>query len=319
MKKFKIFSLTLGALLAAVTSCKDDSLVVVPEWESAVHGLGVFNEATDDVNFIKGDPSVDLSFDLSWNSIDKKNEVTKIDIFVVFNESYTDPEGIPKTAKHGGDQGKLLLTLEGAEVPANKEVTTFNVSQADVYAIYTGATWDYDGVPGTPASPVWGAGSIRPDRNTADYKFVDGDSFQLRWAFTTADGRVFDKWSPSVCNEFPGASCVVGWAAVCAQTIINPVGDWTISMEDSYGDGWNDAAIRVVVDGVGTNYTLANGSAGVTVVTVPPGTTTLTFEFVSGDWDSEVTFTIESPSGNIIASGGPSPTVGTLTLNLCDE
>jgi hypothetical protein len=309
--------LAIALFLTIAISCKDDSIEGIPEWESAVHGLGAFSESSDDVNFIKSDPSVELEFDLLWNSIDNKNAVEKIEVFVVFNEAYTDQDGNPKTAKHGGDEGILYLTLEGAAVPANKEVTSFSISQDDVYALYSTASWDYD-EDGTD-SPVWGVGSIRPDRNTTDTKFVDGDTFKVRWQFTTDDGRVFDKWGVSVCTEFPGANCSVDWAAVCSQTILNPVGNWTIEMADSYGDGWNGAAIKVVVNGVGTDYTLNNGSAGSTVVVVPPGTTSLRFEFVSGDWDSEVTFKIRSPKGNVIAQGGPSPGIGVLTLNLCDE
>jgi hypothetical protein len=315
MRKFnKILILSVG-MLFGFFSCKDDSLVIVPEWETGVHGLTVFSASTDDVNFIKGDPSVGLAFDMLWNSIDNKNTVTKIELFVVFNEAYNDLAGNPKVARHGGTQGKLYKTLEGAAVPANKATTSFALTQDDVYALYSTAQFDYGEGIGT--KPVWGVGSLRDDRDTDDFKFVDGDTFQVRWAFTTADGRVFDSWSPSVCTEFPGANCSVSFAAVCSQIISGPVGDWTINMADSYGDGWNGAAIRVVVDGVGTNYTFNDGAAHVEVVSVPPGTTTLTFEFVSGDWDSEVTFNIVSPRGNIVAKGGPSPAAGTLTLNLC--
>lgn len=314
MKTLKLFTLTLIALLGVVTACKDEDLVIVPEWESAVHGFGEFSATTEDVNFIKGEPDVDLTVDLLWNSIDNKNNVTKIELFILFNESYIDQDGNPKTAKHGGDEGELFMTMEGGNVPANKAKTTFTISQDDVYALYSDATFDYFG---TGDLPVWGASSIRSDRNTGDFKFVDGDAFQLRWAFTTQDGRVFNAWGISVCTEFPGANCSVNWAAVCSQVINDPVGNWTIQLNDSYGDGWNGAAIRAVVNGVGTNYTLADGAAGVQVVTVPPGTQTLTFEFVSGDWDSEVTYTITSPRGNVIAKGGPSPAVGVLTLNLC--
>jgi hypothetical protein len=317
MKHIKVYFLLLAGLLASVTSCKDDSIVIVPEWESGIHGLTAFNDDSDDVNFIKGDPSVELAFDIMWNSIDHKNTVEKIDVFILFNETYVDQDGNPKTAKHGGDDGALYMTFEGGEVPADKTPTSFGVSQDDVFTLYGGATFDYYGT-GTPL-PVWGAGSIRDDRNTDAFKFVDGDAFQMRWEFTTADGRVFSKWSPSVCNEFPGANCVVNWAAVCSQVIAAPAGDWTIAMTDTYGDGWNGAAIKVIVDGVGTNYTIANGSSNTEIVTVPGGTTTLQFEFVSGDWDSEVIFTITSPNANVVAKGGPSPPVGILTLDLCKE
>ncbi|HTF17945.1 MAG TPA: hypothetical protein VK658_07725 [Chryseolinea sp.] len=315
-KIYQYSALTLFAAIASVSSCKDEDRVIVPEWESGVHGLGEFNANTDDVNFIKGDPSIDLTIDLLWNSIDHQNEVTKIDLYLAFNEAYTDQDGNPKTAKHGGDQGVLYKTYEGSNIPADKAPTTFTISQDDVFALYDGDSFNYYG---TGELPIWGGGSIRDDRDTEAFKFVDGDAFQLKWVFTTADGRVFDKWGVSVCTEFPGANCSVNWAAVCAQDIKEPAGDWTINMTDLYGDGWNGAAVKVIVDGVATDYTLDDGDSGVTVVTVPDGTEILTFEFVSGDWDSEVVFNIKSPKGNTIADEGPSPGEGVLTLNLCSE
>ncbi len=315
MKKLNKYILLLLALVVFIPACKDEDLVILPEWESAVHGEGVVSDgsATD---FLKGDPSQEISFDLYWNSIDSKNTVTKIDLYVAFNEAYVDQDGNPKTAKHGGDDGVLLTSIEGGDVPANRETTTFTISQADVYNLYSAATYDYYG---DGAVPVWGTGSIRADRNTTNNIFVDGDTFSVRWVFTTADGRVFDSWGISVCTEFPNANCSVAWSTVCSQVIAEPAQDYTIQMVDSYGDGWNGAAIRVIIDGVATDYTITSGASGTAVVTVPPGTSTLSFEFVSGDWDSEVTFTITSAKGNVIASGGPSPAEGTLKLNLCVE
>lgn len=315
----KIYKHILSALCiatVAVTSCKDEDRVIVPEWESGVHGRGAFNASTADVNFIKGDPSVDITIDLLWNSIDSKNSVTKIELFILFNESYVDQEGNPKVAAHGGTSGELFMTLEGGNVPADKTPTTFTIDQDDVFALYNGKSYDYFG-DGTHA--IWGDGSIRDDRDTENFKFVDGDAFSLKWVFTTEDGRVFNFWGVSVCTEFPGANCAVNWQAVCSQVIAQPAGDWTINMKDAYGDGWNGAGITAVVDGVKTTYTLDDGASGSTVVSVPDGTETLTWEFVKGDWDSEVTFDIVSAKGNVIAKGGPSPAAGVLTLNLCAE
>ena len=84
-KIYQYSALTLLAALASISSCKDEDRVIVPEWESGVHGLGKFATTTADVNFIKGDPSVDLTIDLLWNSIDHKNEVTRIDLYIAFN------------------------------------------------------------------------------------------------------------------------------------------------------------------------------------------------------------------------------------------
>lgn len=313
MKKLNKYILMPIVLTLLVSACKDEDLVIVPEWGTAVHGRTVLSSGSA-TNFLSGDPGVDLSFELLWNSIDGENTVVKIEVFAFFNEAFIDKDGNPKTASHGGADGVSLLTLEGAAVPANKQTTSFSISQDDIYALYSTATFDYD-EDGT-STPVWN-NPDKPDRNTSNLKFIDGDSFEITWKFTTDDGRVFDSWSPSVCTEFPGANCTVSWAVVCSQVISSPPGDYVIAFTDTYGDGWNGAAIKVVVDGVGTDYTLANGSSGSTTVTVPAGSTSISFEFVSGDWDSEVLFTITSPRGNVIASGGPSPGEGVIRLNLC--
>ena len=322
MKKLNKYILLLLALVVCMPACKDEDLEIIPEWQSAVHGEGVISSTAD--NFIKGDPSVDLTFDLYWNSIDGDNTVTKIDIYALFNEAYIDLEGNPKTAKHGGDQGLLLTTLEGAAVPANRETTSFTVSQADLYALYSDATFDYYG---EGALPVWGTGSIRADRNTTNNFFVDGDSFQVKWVFTTADGRVFDSWGISVCTEFPGANCSVAWAAVCSQIIEEPAGDWVISMVDTYGDGWQGGYVSVIVDGaeiaqatIPDYWETGEGpySALVETVTVPASATSLTFAWSSDTYNGECEFSIISPKGNVVAKGA-NPAAGTLILDLCKE
>ena len=90
-------------------------------------------------------------------------------------------------------------------------------------------------------------------------------------------------------------------------------------MQDSYGDGWNGAAVAVNIDGVVTNVTIDSGASGTQTISVPNGSSSITFDFVSGDWDSEVTFQIKSPKNNIIADAGPSPAVGSIKLDLCKE
>lgn len=319
--KFRPYNLLKAAglglsILVATEACRDEDLnpYVEPE-KGALHGFTRF-AAGSSTSFIVGDEAIDIDVETYWANIGNTNTASKIDVYVLFNENYIDANGNPALARHGGTAGRLVHTIEGSELKGNKIFTPFSVTQDEIYALYDDATFDYEGS-GTQIS-VW-ANPDKPDRDTDVRPFISGDAFQLRWIITAADGRVFDSWSPSVCTEFPGANCSLNWITICNPVIQNPQGNYTIKMNDSYGDGWNDAAIKVVIDGVGTDYTLANGSAGTTVVNVPNGTTTLTFEFVSGDWDSEVTFEIVSPSGNVIAKGGPSPDEGELILDLCKE
>jgi hypothetical protein len=314
MKNFKAYIITALCVIAVITSCEDDK-ELVPTWESAVHGNAQVVEGSS-TDFRRGSPEIGVTVDLQWISIDNKTEVEKIDVYVLFNEAYTDVDGNPKTAKHGGDDGLLYTSFEGDEVPDNRGKVTFTIDQPTLYNLYQSAAFDY----GAGSVPVF-ANPAKPSRDVTN-RFIPGDAFKIRWAFTTTDGRVFDAWGVSVCTEFPDANCSVDFTVVCASEIENPGangGLYEIGMTDTYGDGWNGAAIKVTIDGTATNYTLAAGSSGTVVVAVPVTATTLTFEFVSGDWDSEVIFTIKSPKGNIIADFGPSPPVGPVKLDLCNE
>lgn len=104
---------------------------------------------------------------------------------------------------------------------------------------------------------------------------------------------------------------------ICALSPDNIVGDWVIDMVDLYGDGWNGGAITVFIDGVGTDYTIDSGAAASHTITVPAGSTSLSFDFVSGAWDSEITFEIKGPNGAVVGADGPTPAVGEVILDAC--
>lgn len=90
-------------------------------------------------------------------------------------------------------------------------------------------------------------------------------------------------------------------------------------MADSFGDGWNGAAIRVTLDGESTDYTVPDGSSGDATIEVPESTTAWKWEFISGSFDGEVTFEITAPNGEVAFEGGPSPTVGEILLSICPD
>lgn len=108
----------------------------------------------------------------------------------------------------------------------------------------------------------------------------------------------------------------------CAQDAEKIKGDWTITMQDSYGDGWNGASITVKygsseMDIDLDSFTTDGGVNGEATVTIPAGTGSVKFFFNSGDWDSEVTFQITAPNGVEVGSGGPSPAVGEINIDAC--
>jgi hypothetical protein len=320
MKHNKIYSLIIAGVFATVVSCKDESIELVPEWESGVHGLAAVTSANAD--FMYNAPTAPVNVDLQWVSIDSKNTVNKIEVFVAFNENYIDVEGNPAVAAHGGADGKLLRVFEGSAVPPNRTPVNFSLTQADLYTLYEDATFDY----GTGAVSVF----TNPDAPARDdsHPFYWEDDIRVRWVFTTDDGRVFEKWGVSVCTEFPGANCSVDLTVVCASDIENPEGTWEFDLVDTYGDGWQGGAIAIFVDGVEVeSFTMADANVGgnppISALsesfTFPGGASTLEFRWTEDTYQAETQFKITSPGGNVVADYKAGPPAGKIKLDLCLE
>lgn len=316
MKRISTYLFSLTLIAATALSCKDESLIKLPVWESAVHGFGTLT-SDPGVGFTTANASTTVDVDFQWNSIDKKNTVTNIELYVVFNEAYVDKDENNAVARHGGSAG---FKVKSIAPQGNREKGSFTISQEEVYAVYQSASFDYGFGKGSQAvfSDPLGKG------RSSSKKFVPGDSFTLKWTLTTDDGRVFDSWSPSVCTEFPGANCQIDWLVSCATDIQNRTGTWSISGTDSYGDGWNGASIDVVLDGVvidSFTVTSAQGSANTEDFVIPAGSSDLYFVYNKGAYDSEVGVTIKNPAGATLLTWVPADVKGQgeMVLDLCLE
>ena len=92
---------------------------------------------------------------------------------------------------------------------------------------------------------------------------------------------------------------------------------WTLEGVDTYGDGWNGASIDLTSEGTTTSYTV---SADIETFDIPvTDGADYSFEFVSGDWDGEVEYTLTSPDGTVFADSYY-PAVGVITsgTNVCN-
>ena len=63
MIKIKKYFYPTVIIALLLVGCKDESLITLPEWESAVHGYAELSAGSKD-NFKNGDQSIDVSFDL---------------------------------------------------------------------------------------------------------------------------------------------------------------------------------------------------------------------------------------------------------------
>ena len=153
--------------------------------------------------------------------------------------------------------------------------------------------------------------------------YSGGDVFSYRFVVNLTDGRSFTNTDAN--NGVLGGSYFSSpyqYDVVVACIPVGPVpGDFVLDMQDSFGDGWNGASIRVTLDGVATDYLVsaAQGTTNSETITVPPGTATWSWEYISGDFDSEVTYQLYAPNGKLAYADGPSPFVGDITesLSIC--
>jgi gliding motility-associated-like protein len=93
------------------------------------------------------------------------------------------------------------------------------------------------------------------------------------------------------------------------NVIPTPPCQFTLTMADSFGDGWNGASLTLVINGVPTTQTIATGSSGSYSFTLNQGGT-LSLNYTGGSWESEVSYQITDCNGNVIFSAGPFPPTG---------
>lgn len=97
---------------------------------------------------------------------------------------------------------------------------------------------------------------------------------------------------------------------------------WTLDATDTYGDGWNGASINLTSEGETTTYANEDldgvlGSETVSFNIPVSDGADYSFEFISGDWDGEIVYTLTAPDGTVY-SDGPSPSVGVITSGTQD-
>lgn len=311
MKHLRIYSFLAILLAGIITSCKDEDIQLVPEWESGVHGFGGFATGSP-TNFVYQNTTTALNLNLRWISIDGANTVTNIDVFVLFNEPYVDPDGNPVLASHGGTTGKLLASYSGGDVPANRTNKAISITQNSIYELYKTATFDYDKNAATAPTPVFANPAV-PGRSAAS-PFVKGDAFNLRWEFTTADGRKFTKWGVSVCTEYPGGNCAIPWGVICSSALAGTYN--VVSTFVSVDYGFSSAAPDFQY-GPGNDGSVANGVQTYNGIQIKAGTAAATYEvpditngFEPIMWNNPPVKTIVADQcGNIVfvtKLGGPS-------------
>ncbi|MUU79541.1 hypothetical protein [Winogradskyella endarachnes] len=292
MKKLFYF-LTILSLLF-FTSCEDEDLNKL-DVSSYTEGAVLTEVEIISTDIDKGDPAAsEISVIVYFNDFNDNDTMDFVNVYVEFADT----------------------------TPIDNEVITVD----EMYLKTIDASeFIVDDSSGYPTSEITVTGEEALTALGIESSVLDGgDIIIVRYELVLTDGSIYssDNVGVNVASTSHSTPFRYSGTVVCLAPSPLPstlVGSWTIEGQDSYGDGWNGASIDITVDGTTTSYGMTSGSDIIHTVTIPDGSNEFSWEFVSGSWDSEVTFQIYAPSGNLVGDFGPSPTAGPIPINLCND
>lgn len=217
MKQHLLLSLSAAVML--LVGCRDESLNPNKAFEPGVHGLTVFADiaegkvgSSDKANFaanaknfpLTGQDNSKIDLKIRWVSLDNLLSVTKIVVKVDMIESYTDPDGNPKTVSLGSG-GRVVKTIDAPA--ANRQWNMFSITPGDIYTLYKDATVKYDKTNAVkvfenPTRPRPAGARLQGPLVVAGKTIANADAFVVTWELTTSDGLVFKVWNEeSICLD----------------------------------------------------------------------------------------------------------------------
>jgi hypothetical protein len=171
-------------------------------------------------------------------------------------------------------------------------------------------------------------------------QYTGGDAINIRLQLNLTDGRSFsaDDVTGSMTGSYFKSPYKYAKIIKCIPLDAVP-GIYTFTMADSYGDGWQGSHVKVTVDGTTTYYGIpspygsdadrnallepftGNTSSGSAELVIPAGASSMKFEWNSGDWPSEcsysITYTNADGSNEQVALSESSVSPGVKVLSIC--
>ncbi|MBQ3750619.1 MAG: fibronectin type III domain-containing protein, partial [Bacteroidales bacterium] len=137
----------------------------------------------------------------------------------------------------------------------------------------------------TGSEPTSGTVVVANSNHQAVFNNLNLEETYDFYANVVCDATTTSEWSAPVTFTMPGC-----WSGC----------DYVISMEDSYGDGWNGSAIYILIDNEVDSYaTLSSGTSGTHTLTVCEGHE-VSFVWVAGSYTDEASFTITKNGDRIV-------------------
>ncbi|MEO9534309.1 MAG: SprB repeat-containing protein [Crocinitomicaceae bacterium] len=86
---------------------------------------------------------------------------------------------------------------------------------------------------------------------------------------------------------------------------------YSLTMNDTWGDGWNGGFLEVFEDGVSIGTYSATDASDTEVLSLGNGST-INFVYTAGSFENENSYIITDPGGSVVFNDGPNPSTGTV-------
>ena len=223
-----------------------------------------------------------------------------------------------------GNSEHALNKKQGAQIPSGK-ITLSQAGAVPSYIHVVRATGDFtvslldsygDGWDGASLDVLVNGTIVLDDITTTssqdDYTFSvnDGDSVETTYASGSFESEhsyeFYDNAGVMVASDGPSPGASVSFVA----DVFALAGDFTVSIMDSYGDGWDGASLDVFVNGtLVLDDITTTSSQDDYVFGIEDGDSVETV-YTSGSFESEHTYAFYDNLGNLVASDGSPPGAG---------
>ena len=211
----------------------------------------------------------------------------------------------------------LVQDIADATFEATIDVPVDNVAQYDLSFTLRSGSGEYDTIPlititEFPTSISYTYADLAELLGITIDDIGGGDIFQFIGTCIDDQGRFWEN------GNYTGD--ITGQAAQrngfsftvlvdCAPiTDVDTAGTWIADLQDTFGDGWDGAFLTFSIDGSTTAYTISadQGAEATYDIEVPDGVVLEIF-YTAGDFESEHTYQLYSPDGELYGDYGPAP------------
>ena len=252
--------------------------------------LFAYGCTTDGEHLASYDHSGDVEYGAVLRTVDDMPQNNLI------NTSFDDSAFIVTVEEQDIEDGGLLQEMRISAVfddytPDNGVTEASGLVQAvPASEFYTDTEF---GLPRFDINVSWG--TIKDVFGFVGGESQPGDIVRIELELELTDGRVFGPESASAIISSGFFSSPFQYNALLACSPMP--GEYSLTMWDGYGDGWQSDGIEICLDGDCTYFTIPAGNYNEGSIIVPEGTNEMTVSWPGDDWPDEVVVLIVAPNG----------------------